>query len=121
MFSKHGYTQVQEDQPTLHYLQKADDEDYDPGESHPQDWDRIPPGHRPLIEEIRQISLWIFQLDCYLFGRTWILARGSRHVIPTECESPPKAGGRQKYNLTEMKEIQEQIGALRLKGVIQSS
>ena len=115
VFSRKGYTEVQEDQPNLHYLQKVDDEDYDPGESDPQDWDRIPSEYRPLIEEFREI----FPKD--LPAGLPLVRAHVDHVIPTECETPPKPGGRQKYSLAEMKEIQEQIDALRHKGFIQPS
>ena len=114
VFTKEGCTQVSEDQPYLHHLQRVDD-DYDPGESDPQDWDKIPSDYRPLIEEFRDI----FPKD--LPAGLPPVRPHVDHVIPTEGAGPPKARGRKKYSKAETQEMQEQIEALRQKGFIQPS
>ena len=99
----------------LHILEKVD-EDYDPGGSGPQDWDKISAMYRPLIDEYRDI----FPKD---------LPAGLppdrphvNHVIPTvEDDGPPKRRGRIRYSLEDMAEIKEHINALRHKQFIQPS
>ena len=79
VFTQEGFTPVTDGQPSmhhvrwpyLHYLQKIDKDD-DPGESDPQDWDKIPTEYRSLVEEYRDMSLKTYQQVCHLSGHMWI-------------------------------------------------
>lgn len=99
---------------SLHYLQKVD-EDYELGDSDPQDWDRIRAEYRSLVEEYRDL----FPKD--LPARLPLERPYVDHVIPTTADGPPKAHRRMRYSPKETDEIDRQVTALREKGFIQPS